>query len=95
MFKDLKMLLRARKALGRWRRGLKEGRKLMDKPAVASWTMWGAALVALSAVILAVGKIMTGELAFMEALPLLAEKIGYAIAIIGGRRVAGAIINGK
>lgn len=67
----------------------------MDKPAVASWTMWGAALVALSAVILAVGKIMTGELTFMESLPLLAEKIGYAIAIIGGRRVAGAIINGK
>lgn len=67
----------------------------MDKPAVASMTIWGAALIALAAVIVAVAKVMTGELTFMEILPLLAEKLGYAIAIIGGRRVAGALINGK
>lgn len=86
------------KAEGAWKRGLKQGADEMPPKAglnVGWVTNVGAAVVAVAAVLSLIGRLMQGDGSFMELLPTLVEHIGYAVAIIGGRRAVAKLTNGN
>lgn len=74
-----------------WRasRALSKEIKKMDKPLVASKTVWGAVLGGVGAVAVIVGKVVSGDLNITDALPMLLAAVGAVVAVIGQRQATG------
>jgi hypothetical protein len=90
-YKALRLLIAVEKAY-------KKGVSRMDKPMMASMTVWGIVIAEAAKVLKHLAELLGGTMAFGEFLPIVATAVGIVIAAIGARKAVGKVIasgNGK
>jgi CDP-diglyceride synthetase len=82
-------ILQAYKTWRAWA-SLKKELGKMDKPLVASKTVWGAVIGGIGAVAAIASQVMAGSMAISDAVPLVLAAVGAVVAVIGQRQATGS-----